>query len=55
MLQTMGIIDDYYGGYESLAMFMDEDGVIDYEAAYGANGKRVGAGQVSCIFGSSCL
>jgi hypothetical protein len=27
-------------------MFMDEDGVIDYEAAYGAYGKRVGAGQV---------
>jgi hypothetical protein len=32
----MGIIDDYYGGYESLGLFMDEDGIVDYEAAYGA-------------------
>jgi hypothetical protein len=31
----MGIIDDYYGGYESLALFMDEDGCVDFEAAYG--------------------
>ncbi|KAF6265920.1 hypothetical protein COO60DRAFT_1697584 [Scenedesmus sp. NREL 46B-D3] len=32
----MGIIDDYYGGYESLALFTDEDGCVDFEAAYDA-------------------
>lgn len=31
----MGIIDDYYGGYESLAFFTDDNGVVDFEAAYG--------------------
>lgn len=31
----MGIIDDYYGGYENLALFTDEYGSIDFEAAYG--------------------
>lgn len=32
----MGVIDDYYGGYESLAFFTAEDGVVDFEAAYDA-------------------
>jgi len=30
----MGIIDDYYGGYENIAMFTNEDGETDFEAAY---------------------
>ena len=30
----MGIIDDYYGGYDNLAMHMNSDGDIDYEGAY---------------------
>ena len=30
----MGIIDDCYGGYENLAMHMNEDGDIDYDEAY---------------------
>ena len=30
----MGIIDDYYGGYENLGMHMGSDGEIDYEGAY---------------------
>ena len=32
----MGIIDDYYGGYENLCMHMDDDGGIDYDGAYEA-------------------
>ena len=32
----MGIIDDYYGGYESLALFENPDGSYDYDAAYEA-------------------
>jgi hypothetical protein len=39
----MGIIDDYYGGYESLAFFTDEDGVVDFEAAYGEHWQHLGA------------
>ena len=31
----MGIIDDYYGGYENLAMYTNEDGDVDFDAAYG--------------------
>lgn len=31
----MGIIDDYYGGYENLAMNTDSDGNVDFEGAYG--------------------
>ena len=35
----MGIIDDYYGGYETIAQFTDEDGNTDFDAAYDhANG-----------------
>lgn len=30
----MGVIDDYYGGYENLAMFTDGNGNTDYEGAY---------------------
>ena len=29
----MGIIDDYYGGYENLGMHVNEDGDIDYDEA----------------------
>jgi hypothetical protein len=36
---TMGIIDDYYGGYENIAMHTNEEGETDFEAAYNsANG-----------------
>lgn len=31
----MGIIDDYYGGYENLALYTDEVGNVDFDAAYG--------------------
>lgn len=31
----MGIIDDYYGGYENLAMHTGPDGT-DFDAAYGS-------------------
>ncbi len=31
----MGIIDDYYGGYENLALYTDSEGVVDFDAAYG--------------------
>jgi hypothetical protein len=33
---AMGIIEDYYGGYESLALFENSDGGYDYDAAYEA-------------------
>lgn len=32
----MGVIDDYYGGYENLWMWTDENGDVDYEGAYEA-------------------
>lgn len=32
----MGIIDDYYGGYENLAMHTDLDGDVDFDGAYGS-------------------
>lgn len=31
----MGIFDDYYGGYENLALYTDENGDVDFDAAYG--------------------
>jgi len=34
----MGIIDDYYGGYENIAMFTDEDSETDFEGAYNHDG-----------------
>ena len=31
--------DDYYGGYETLAIFTDDNGDVDFESAYNfANG-----------------
>ena len=62
----MGIVDDYYGGYENLAMYMDEDGCVDFDAAYndileeggepydrvgGGGGGRGGAGGSAGIGG----
>ena len=32
----MGVIDDYYGGYENLAMHTDPNGDTDFDAAYGS-------------------
>lgn len=33
----MGIIDDYYGGYENFALYTNEDGDVDFDAAYGTS------------------
>ena len=32
----MGIIDDYYGGYENIAAWTNEDGETDFDGAYEA-------------------
>ena len=61
----MGIIDDYYGGYENLAMHTNSDGDIDHEGAYesanfgggyGLDGSDFGGGygfgSYGCSYGS---
>jgi hypothetical protein len=34
IIENMGVVDDYYGGYETLALFTNSDGEVDFEAAY---------------------
>ena len=34
--EAMGVVDDYYGGYENLAMNTDSAGNVDFVGAYGS-------------------
>ncbi len=33
----MGIIDEYFGGYDNLAMYSNSDGDVDFDDAYGTS------------------
>jgi hypothetical protein len=49
----MGIIDDYYGGYENLALYSDGHGGFDMDAAYGTTLESTSDARIKAVCGST--